>query len=230
MKRTFFLTVVLVLAASLAASAASIVNSKHDLGSASTGGGTYKATNVDQTCAFCHVPHNAYTGTAAGGGTNQLVPLWSHTKTATAAFTLYSSPTGTLNVTLGQPAGVSLACLSCHDGTVAVGSLVTTVGDLTPNNNTAAFQITGMANLGTDLSNDHPVSFVLTAADVTADGGLKTVDQIYTADHGYLTNYVSGTSGRIECSSCHKVHDPAISPFLRKSMAQSAMCLDCHIK
>lgn len=230
MKKTLIFALVVVLAASLSASAATIVGSKHDLGNG--GSSTFKATQTTQVCAFCHVPHNAYTGTAAGGGTNQLIPLWSHTKTATAAFTLYTSPTGTLQATMGQPTGVSLACLSCHDGTIGVGSLVvTTVGGTAVNTfSNFAQTLTGQANLGTDLSNDHPTSFVLTAQNITDDTGLHTLADIYTADPGYFTNYIAGTSGRIECSSCHKVHDPALTPFLRKTMASSAMCLDCHIK
>ncbi len=37
-------------------------------------------------------------------------------------------------------------------------------------------------------------------------------------------------NGRVECSSCHSVHNPAISPFLRKSNNASVLCLSCHIQ
>ena len=69
------------------------------------------AWNVSRkgVCSACHSAHNT--------DTNQIAPLWNHA-TSAATFTPYSSPT--LNASVGLPSGVSLACLSCHDGTVAV--------------------------------------------------------------------------------------------------------------
>ena len=75
----------------------------------------------DEICLPCHTPHNAKQGA------DNLVPLWNHGVTATT-FTLYSSPTLTLDATdLGQPDGVSKACLSCHDGTVGLDAYGTNV-------------------------------------------------------------------------------------------------------
>lgn len=214
MKRTLILIAIFTLVA-LSASAASVVGSKHDLGSTTTAGAGFFATNTTQVCGFCHVPHNAYTGNATSGTVARLVPLWSHTSGTTAGYTMYSSPTGTLNGTVdANPTGVSLACMSCHDGTVGLGSLV--VGDLagvTPTN--SASLLTGAALIGKDLSNDHPVSITYN----TADTGL-----VAPAPAAYV--YLN----KVECASCHDVHDPAIPPFLRLTMAESALCTTCHIK
>jgi predicted CXXCH cytochrome family protein len=189
---------------------ASIVGSAHDLRSG--GPSAWKGTN-DQTCVYCHTPHN---------GLSTLIPLWNHPTTATASFTLYPSG-GTLNATPGQPTGASRACLSCHDGTLAADSFGTSTG---------THPLTGPALLGTDLSNDHPISFTYDATLVTAD----------TASNGGVVGLVSPSSaslvvagiplfsGKLECASCHNVHDPANGSFLRVNNAQSALCLKCHIK
>ncbi|MGZ8899464.1 MAG: hypothetical protein ACXW3Z_05150, partial [Limisphaerales bacterium] len=64
-------------------------------------------------CSACHSAHHT--------DPNQVAPLWNHATTV-AAFTPYTSPT--LHATARTPDGVSLACLSCHDGTVAVNQAI----------------------------------------------------------------------------------------------------------
>ncbi|MHC4749606.1 MAG: cytochrome c3 family protein, partial [Planctomycetota bacterium] len=102
-------------------------------------------------CSFCHTPHGALTGT----------PLWSH-KLSTAVYNIYQS--SSLEANIGQPTGSSKLCLSCHDGTVAVTESIrgSSFG--------GTYIAPGAANLGTDLSDDHPISFVysieLSAKDV----------------------------------------------------------------
>src|ERR1035437_6666309 len=65
-------------------------------------------------CQYCHAPHSGI-----GKG-----PLWSQTF-STQTYTLYSSSTAPQE-TMKQPwaGGSSSLCLSCHDGTVAVGQTV----------------------------------------------------------------------------------------------------------
>ena len=184
-----------------ATAGAQITGTPHDL--SGNGWGT------DQICIFCHTPHNAKTP--------QLVPLWNHVST-TQTFTVYSS--STLNATPGQPAGVSKACLSCHDGATAIDSYGTRTG---------TNMMTGTAALGTNLSDDHPVSFVYNAALVTADGGLNSPVSASCVDSSSpCTTPLYATY--LECGSCHNVHNNTISPFLRKSNAASALCLTCHNK
>lgn len=190
--------VVLLLAAG--ASAQTIVGTAHDLKGAGYGS--------DQVCIFCHTPHNAKTP--------QLVPLWNHNPT-TQTFTLYSS--GTLNAVPGQPTGASKACLSCHDGTIGVDSYGSHAGVPT--------LMAGAALLGTDLSNDHPVSFTYDAALATADGGLKTPFSASSVDN---PSTVPLFSAKVECASCHNAHNDTNTKFLRISNAASALCLKCHNK
>ncbi|MEW6374957.1 MAG: cytochrome c3 family protein [Thermodesulfobacteriota bacterium] len=190
---------VLVISLYTSKSQAGIAGTPHDL--SGRGWGT------NQICVFCHTPHNS------ASGVNQIVPLWNHGTTA-ATFTLYSSPS--LNAVPGQPAGNSKSCLSCHDGTVAIDTYGTRTG---------TNFVSGSALLGTDLSNDHPISFTYDAALASADGGLVTpVD---------ATKVVTGIplyGGKLECASCHNAHDNANGDFLRNTNAGSALCFKCHNK
>ena len=172
-----------------------------------------------EICNVCHTPHGAST-TAVGA------PLWDHTETATASFGVYTGAQGDLDATVGQPSGTSKLCLSCHDGTVNVDAFGGGAGTV----KVATFSAT--ADLGTDLSDSHPISFTYDAALVTADGSLHPI----TTSSGIPGS--SGTisddmlfAGNVECSSCHDVHGGvAGTKLLVKTNANSALCLTCHDK
>ncbi len=207
------------------ASQGGIVGSRHDLSSSG-----------EQVCIYCHTPHHASTDPKS------VVPLWNRALSQ-ETFTLYSSPT--LNATTAQPLGVSLACLSCHDGVVSYvnynGNSVSTKHDLLVGPGGKIPDTTSYPNcerchtnfygnkrtliLGTDLRNDHPISFTYNGDLATADGGLVT-----PADDGKSVAGLPLYSGKVECPSCHNVHNPVITPFLRNTNAGSALCKKCHIK
>lgn len=104
-------------------SLSSIVTGKHDLSVLTCGAG-FCSSNEDEICIFCHTPHNALVVDSQG---NRL-PLWNRSIArndiggAGGPFTVYASTT--LNATVGQPSGVSLLCMSCHDGVTAINSLI----------------------------------------------------------------------------------------------------------
>ena len=92
--------------------AQSIVSSKHDF---TTGGSAQGSTgNTDEVCVFCHTPH--------GADTTAPVPLWNKVLNSNQGrFTRYSTLATPSFDSLEAPVGsVSLACLSCHDGTQAM--------------------------------------------------------------------------------------------------------------
>jgi predicted CXXCH cytochrome family protein len=209
---------------------AGVLGSKHDI---STPGAGYS----DQVCAFCHTPHVANTVLGA--------PLWNRVVDRTKVFALYQS--ATLNTTPGDPNDslASLLCLGCHDGTLATvvfgGNLVSDkhelvnapgpggIPDLTsqPNCERCHPELFGPVPpvdwLGTDLSNDHPISMTYPTAAEDPEFNLPPD----------LTDGWAGTplfSGMVECASCHDVHDPNFVPFLRQSNAGSSLCLTCHQK
>ncbi len=188
------------------ASAQGIANSKHDFS-----GDTWNTSG--EICIVCHTAHNA-------DGTVADAPLWNHEVTA-ATFTVYAGP-GTLDSTVGQPSGVSKLCLSCHDGTVAVDNFGGTT------NGTDV--ISGGALVGTDLSNDHPISLTYDATLATTDGGLHNP----TTTNSGLGSTISADllfSNSLECGSCHDVHDKdGNNKLLRVNNTGSALCATCHNK
>ena len=148
MKRLFILFAAVALLAGVSGvSIAGIVGSAHDFSGFSFSGG--------QICLPCHTPHQ--------GELVENAPLWNH-ELSVATYQLYTSPS--MDATVNQPTGASKLCLSCHDGTVAVDSF----GGQSGNMFIDAFSAD--ANLTTDLSNDHPISFVYDAALAAADPGL----------------------------------------------------------
>ena len=161
-------------------------------------------------CAPCHATHD---------GSSALAPLWTHEITAETAYTLYTSTT--LDSTMGQPGNESKACLSCHDGTVALDNYGGATGGTT-------FIGTGL--VGTDLSNDHPVSFAYTTAIATTDGSLHNPAVITTSLGDTIQNDLL-FGDNLECASCHDVHNEADNTgLLRIDNAGSALCLTCHNK
>lgn len=192
--------------------AGTITGSAHDFSGQAWAGG--------QICVPCHTPHKANTTVADA-------PLWNHAL-STAVYTLYASPT--LNATIGQPGGNSKLCFSCHDGTVAVNSFGGTTG--------TTF-LTGNDKIGPVLSGEHPIGFTYDAALATTDGSLKNpATATVTVGSGAQTK--TGTiaatllsGGKMECSSCHDVHNTftaGLGKLTKVSVAASALCTACHTK
>lgn len=165
-----------------------------------------------EMCIVCHTPHNADASVADA-------PLWNHSST-TELFQLYTS--ATLQAVPGQPDGSSKLCLSCHDGVTAVDNFGGTT--------TGTQVLSGSTNIGTDLSNDHPISFTYDATLASADGALKDP----STDVSGLGSTIDADmlfSGKMQCASCHDVHNGAgVAHLLLKSNAGSALCLTCHVK
>jgi len=216
MKRIIVVTVALAFVLlSAGAALAGIKDSKHDMrthmSSAATGG-------YDEVCVYCHTPHSASTA----------AQLWNHSVASTPTYTVYGS--ATMNATMGQPGAGSLLCLGCHDGTVAVDSMVNSpnLGAVGGFNNTTVSSatkkiISAGANFGTDLSNDHPVGFAFDNGLFVADGTLNDPASIGTTS-------VRLISGQVECATCHDAHNTVTMPFLRSTNQGSQMCLVCHNK
>src|SRR6202166_3903223 len=108
MLAAIFIAVVLA-SGSMAAQVSADVLGMHNL---SPGSGAAVTSQGSLGCTFCHAPHSGLGG---------VTPLWNQTLSK-ATYTPYSSTTyveqGNTQPTLGV---TSSLCLSCHDGTVAVG-------------------------------------------------------------------------------------------------------------
>lgn len=186
----------------------SIVDTRHNL--SITGPGPVKSTTEGELCVFCHVPHHAR---------RDIALLWNRSD-STANYTPYQS--STLHATVGQPTGASKLCLSCHDGTVALGALLSRPQEV-PFAGGVRFIPEGRARLGTDLSDDHPVSFVYDSALVTSNPELS--DPSTLPSHVRLDN-----NGELQCTACHDPHKDSYGKFLVASNQYSALCTTCHEK
>jgi predicted CXXCH cytochrome family protein len=181
-----------------------IISTKHNL--SVSGPGTIKATSESEICIFCHAPHHSRTDH----------PLWNRAD-PTLTYTLYGS--STTKALIGQPDGSSILCLSCHDGTIALGSVLNRTTPIQMSGGVTTMPA-GVNNLTKDMSNDHPVSFVYDAALAASNGQLK--------DPGSLTGPVKLENGKLQCTSCHDPHENTYTPFLVASNQASGLCLTCH--
>lgn len=186
--------------------AASIVGSAHNL--AASGPGTIKATTESEICVFCHTPHNS----------SREAPLWNRFSSG-QTYTPYTSTTS--KAVHGQPTGDSKLCLSCHDGTVALG-MVRSRTQIPLTGGTTVLPA-GRTMLGTDLADDHPISFTFDAALVTARGQLNSPAGLTGAVR------LDGT-GQLQCTACHNAHDNQFGKFLVVNNTASALCVTCHNK
>jgi predicted CXXCH cytochrome family protein len=162
--------------------------------------------NGGRVCVFCHTPHRA------GGGN----ALWNREQGATV-YQIYRS--STLDAAPQQPTGASKMCLSCHDGTIALGQVL--------RGGKATWQMrderlsTNSANLGTDLSDDHPVSFRYTPSLAATDQQLKSPALLPPSMR------LDGNS-ELQCTTCHDPHDDRNGAFLTMPTAEGELCNACH--
>lgn len=220
---------------------ASIVNTVHNL--SVSGPGTIKAVTEKRVCVFCHTPHHA---SNAG-------PLWNRTLSS-AVYKLYSSAT-LLSPTSPaiQPDKDSKLCLSCHDGTVALGTVVnlggapTTISMQQSGSPITTLPQTSAAYMGTDLSGHHPISIEMSSSlladkQTECNNGLVSFKLCMPLAGQPIklmpTNNSYGSSPPphygVQCTTCHDPHNdpsPPVSDFLRVGDANNTnqLCSTCHV-
>jgi hypothetical protein len=236
-----------------------ILGTLHDFASGTGDGASYMTTQVGGTaansvglCTFCHTPHSAQS--------TQL--LWNHSMSANSfSWDAATTSGGTNYAKLGPTyTGPTVKCLSCHDGTVAVGDVSLYKAAKATYNN---FKITDpmfMIATGSSLKGNHPVGMPyplnnvantyngittgtnVALGDFSADPTSKNGQAIKLYnDTGTTAAAIAGgavaTKSGIECSSCHDPHNKAATDdlFLRAKLAGSAatdgyICLQCHVK
>ena len=202
------LACLLLSASSYAQGTSFIAGGPHDLSAGSAVSSSNASIN-GQTCIFCHVPH---------GGANT-IPLWNRQGPSAGSYTnLYSSTTMSQSESASNiVGGVSGACLSCHDGTIAMDVLTNVNGSpfgAGAKGGTVNFTVqggakstyvngtgvgtndvmaTGLPFLGTDLRNDHPVAVVYSTA-VTADAAHYNAIQ---PANGGTSNWITAGSSKL---------------------------------
>lgn len=221
MRTKVLLAATLLVGFAASAQAATIVGTKHDLSSSQTGSSIH-SLDQNQTCVFCHVPHNAIT--------NKL--LWNRTNTL-ATFKVYTSyNTGAMRTAFSANQlaadSSSLLCLSCHSLATAAEVVSTNTGNSKGGADSGKTGNWAQAGLGADLTNDHPVGInygnsAITATDFNlASGGKVGVLRLFKS--------TVDPANTMECATCHSVHDNSNGKFLANTNAQSALCVICHKK
>lgn len=240
------LVAVALLSVTAAAVGGTILGTKHDFTGLNKRAGvvampTVAFSDYGNPCIYCHIPpEREGEDTAELGGING----WNRFTPAAAvdgAYTLYDS--FTLDNKVRTPSPISLLCLSCHDGTMGVDMTVFRPNGWRNSEDAAMhLRINGaddlwscgkchngrvahsiaIKHLDTDLSNDHPISMVYAGLN-HRDRDFRLPDGPYGFDNG-----VKLYDDRVECASCHNVHDPDITLLLRDRADR--LCETCHIK
>ena len=172
-----------------------------------------------QTCAYCHAPH--------GGETSR--PLWNRL-TPSGPYRMYDD--GTSMILDPQPSGNSLACLSCHDGTIGLDEIIVPPTDFTGSpagtlideceschsggNPAGGIDWEGVW-LDTDLRKMHPISILY---DPSRAPGFRSAAEVQAAGLFLF-------DGKVQCMTCHEPHSQQFQPFLRVPGGQG-LCLSCH--
>ena len=171
-----------------------IIGSAHDFSSLAWSSG--------RMCTVCHIPQGE----------------WSH-KPSTRVYTLSDSPTLDA-LDFGQPSGVSLKCLGCHDGTIPLDSFAGMAGET---------YIPPAAQIGPDLSTHHPVSFTYNSALAAVDGGIYDPSTRDSGLGGTIAERMLGDGVKLECTTCHDVHAIGRNwKLLVKPADGGALCITCH--
>ncbi len=182
----------------------SVMDTRHNL--SASGPGPITVAGTQEVCGFCHTPH-----AAAPAG-----PLWNRNDPGTYYQTYTST---TLEAAVGQPTGSSRLCLSCHDGTVALtqthnaqnappGTIFISAGDA--------------GYIGTELTDDHPISFDYDSSLVMQNPELR--------DPAALPPELPlDANGQLQCTTCHDPHHDKHGKFLRMSTMESQLCTTCHL-
>ncbi len=217
---------------------AGIAGTPHDF--SSKGGGV-------GLCTFCHTPHKAIS----------TLLLWNHTlSTNTFKWDVPATTAGTPFPTFKGDTykGPTVKCLSCHDGSVAVGDIAWWLEGKPAVLDNTKHGAGDPANvgLGGNMAGNHPVAMPYPYQNVantyngskTGSGAeltewqatpLANIRMFNDDGAGNITaGAVAGKTG-IECSSCHDPHNKAAVDdlFLRgelKGTTTAYICLKCHIK
>lgn len=188
----------------------SILQTPHNL--SVSGKGEIRAVAETRVCIFCHSSHNASTEG----------PLWNH-ETSPAQFKTYER--STLVSQPEQPNGATKLCLSCHDGTIAVGAVRGLSKPIEMRSVGARGEIPAHRGgfMGNDLTGTHPVSIPYRAEKASTKRGLRWPPFDPEREVGV------DADGFVQCTSCHDPHGSRSTryPFWRKERF-AEVCQVCH--
>lgn len=152
--------------------------------------------NYGEICVYCHTPHGANTQIKA--------PIWNRTIN-TGQYIIYDK-LRTLNRPIGQPGANSLTCLSCHDGTIAIDSIINMPGSGGYNSNQQSAVdkswLSTWANRDTSTSPPTPMP---------PPSGHAEMGNEYPSD----ASQAPPTSQEGKCTACHQLQGAGSPPDFR---------------
>ena len=156
-----------------------ITNTRHNMTqsylTAIPGWMSISRNDYGEVCVYCHTPHGANTNVAA--------PLWNRTIKETTYNTYDKLGTSTASQTYSQPGAGSLPCLSCHDGQVAIDSIINMPGSGRYDASQGTAQNSGFLD--------------------SWPGG---PGESFYGGHGNLNNSAAAMNEYGSCMSCHSVN------------------------
>ena len=200
-----------------------IIGSPHDFSQRTTW--NTDPANPATVCGVCHTPHHANPTTG---------PLWGHDLVSGGTWQMYAngvSPGAAIKYSpASAPTGSSLACLSCHDGSIALNAYGSASA---PNRTGSAEYVTNGAAISFDqglhqnLTHSHPISFSyqsIVGTGPTQDKWIyDSANPVLTPTAGSpgfvygndmsIAGFLLNKAGNVECNSCHDVHNQEGSPY-----------------
>ncbi len=205
----------------LEAQQAKVASTLHNL--SVSGPGEVKSRTETEICKFCHIPHSVVV----------TEPLWGHALSEVKQYKVAQIRWSKDTVAPApQPNGSSRLCLSCHDGTIALGKIA---GEARTPSMGGSQRLSPVRRgyLGTDLSGGHPISFEVPdddpgRTDTGLDMGLKPRSAIVSDNQVRLDK-----DGKMQCTTCHDAHSdqhyqPGRVPHFWVKPTVSEVCLTCH--
>lgn len=201
-----------------------------------------QSSSTTEICVYCHTPHGSVSGADK--------PLWNRQDSNETYSPYTSSSLNATDLDMANLATPSKLCLSCHDGSIAIGAVSNAPGSgvgsqitfpaanfgatappvagsmpLGRNQSSAEHGFT--RRLGNDLRNDHPIAFTYDTALAVADGELR--DPSGSTSPTLIANRALGSpkpnfplsGGQVQCSTCHDPHRNTQKFLLKNRLAQA---------
>ncbi len=222
--------------------AENVSTTKHNLSANTNVGFGTTTAGSNEVCVYCHTPHGAGYASLLPNG---MAPLWNRKINSGTAYTTYADLTSphfeassAASLNAGKIKGVSLACLSCHDGTIAFDALINLQGS-------GGYQIgnTTQAPGGTALPGQHDIAdalfggFTGTNVDVTNHtftsalrtgskgdpfgGSLYTNDTLFDSGSAPFPNLTTDLSDDHAISFEIPTTDPQFTEMINGSQAET---------
>ena len=153
----------------------------------------------DPRCVFCHAPrsHSLWLG------------QWIDDQAENLLVYPYDRPSE--QTPAGRPDGASLTCLGCHDGTIALGDIVSRTESAEA----------ARGDTRTNFSDGHPVSLFYEPGE--GQGGNALVSRDNLPEQVRLDD-----NGKLQCTTCHDPHDDTYGNFLVMEYSDKELCVACH--